>query len=363
MSAHRTRLLGCLALALAVAPACSRAYAPADDTEAVVTHSATGENAFALAQAPLFDRLQRAPLTVAHSGVRRLEYHYEIASVQHTLVYEEQVSADGNGRFALDPLRVGEPQMTVTQRETFDLVQKSRQGFFFNYRDFGVRHSALFMANYTITDLNTHPVVAGRACNEFEIKRRTAARVTYRLAVDIETGLILRSVETAPNGNLTATSYFTSITIGPVAGEVVWFDPLQGTELLDTTGQIDQGLKFTPIAPRLVPAGYQLLRSEVVRNGNDPWVRHIYSDGIENIFLLHSGGRPIDNRIADENHGPTRSKYQGASGVAPADTTYAVRMLEAGPWTLAEITRGNEQIFCAGKIGEDEVLLVLRSSL
>lgn len=344
-----------------LALSCSRAHAPASAQEAASLNASAG---VVQAQAPLLDRMQTAPTTVKHGGTRRLEYHYEIAGVAQSLVYEERVTADGNGRFALDPLRVGQPDLTPPQREIFDLVQKNREAFFFRYRDFGVRKRELMYENYRIVDLRSNPVVAGRVCVEFEFERLTGAQAKYHVAVDRETALVMRSIEIAPNGQVLARSEFTDFTLDPVVTDAVaWFTPTHPGLPLDTASLAASGIQFTPLEPRLPPAGYQHLYSEIVRHEQDAWIRRIYSDGVEHVFLLQKGVRhsPDDQTAA---HAATRTagSVGGLSTAPPPPGPYKIRVISAGPWTLAEFSRDEEQVYVVGK-NEDDVLRLLKSCL
>ena len=53
--------------------------------------------------------------------------------------------------------------------------------------------------------------VAGRDCVLLEVRRRDGARRVYELAVDVDTGLVLRSQERALDGRLLSSSEFVTI--------------------------------------------------------------------------------------------------------------------------------------------------------
>lgn len=350
-----------IALVAALALACSRTHAPASPSEVAAQNLGAGS---ILAQAPILDRMQMAPTTVKHGGTRRLEYHYEIAGVTQTLVYEERVTADGNGRFALDPLGVRAPSMTTAQREVFDLVQKNREGFFFRYRDFGVRKRELMFENYRIVDLRTNPVVAGRECVEFEFERLTGAQSRYHVAVDRETALVLRSTELDLTGRVLANAEFVEFTLDPVVSDAVaWFVPTHQGLPLDPISLSAGGFRFPPMEPRLLPTGYQHLYSEVVRNEQDAWIRRIYSDGVEHLFLLQKGVRQASEQPTADQTDTRTTLGSAATDLPPAAPgPYKIRVCAAGPWTLAEFVRDDEQVFVVGK-SEDDVLRLLKSCL
>ena len=103
------------------------------------------------------------------------------------------------------------------------------------------------------------------------------------------------------------------------------------------------------------------MRSEIVRHGQDAWIRRIYSDGVEHIFLLQNGSHGSQDTPWVAPTGPTRGSIAQDTSTAPAQTAnYKIRVFSAGPWTLAEVSRGDEQVFAIGR-NEDDVLRMLQS--
>jgi hypothetical protein len=331
------------ALALACAAACSRAPAGGG---AAVEPSASASNATAIADAhlPLLERIQTAPMRVRHGGTRRLQFYYATAGVDHQLAYTEHVATDGNGHFALDPVAVEAPAMTVPQSQVFELLQKQREGFFFRYRDFGVRQRDLFLANYTVQVLGQTIVVAGRECTQLEVRRRRAAPTWYLAAVD-ETGLVLSWSEyTTGDNRLLSRSEYLEFTLEPDLAGVDWFESPLEIEPLDPGHENTTLLGFHPHQLQVLPPGYQLLRSEMVTERGVKWLRRVYGDGVENLFVLE--------------HGSATPKV----AVAGPPTTITVRLCQVGAWTLAEAVDGADQFFVVGKVGEDDVVSCLRSA-
>ncbi len=354
-----------LALLASLAASCSRTHAPA--SASVMAAQGGGETLALTHQPSILARMYTAPGTVRHGGLRRLRFQYEIAGATQLLTYEERVTADGNGHFALDPVRVGQPAMTEAQAEVFELTQKGREGFFFRYRDFGVRHRQLFDANYRVVDLGSNPLVAGRACREFEVERIAGATVKYRLAVDVETALVLRSIE-LQGGVEVARAEFVDFTLQPATNDVAWFDAQFEGRTFDSNSAAASHLGFTPVAPRYLPAGYQHMHSEILDVSGEAWVRRTYGDGVESLLLLHKaahgGGSDAtwtDGKPLSRN--PTTADALATPPAPIGPVTYKIRVLNAGPWTVAEVLRGEEQIFVVGKMGEDAVLRVLESTL
>ena len=118
-------------------------------------------------------------------------------------------------------------------------------------------------------------------------------------------------------------------------------------------------------APRLLPAGYQHLRSEILRDAADEaWLRHVYRDGVENLLVLektaHAGVQ--DQAATASSTYKTPQPETQTAGVVPPPAPYKVRLMNAGPLTIAEVAQGDSQLFVVGKISEDDVLRLLKSA-
>lgn len=310
----------------------------------------------------LVDRIHHARLTVAHAGRRLVEYMLPSAGSAATLSYEEDVIADGQGHFSLTPASVRMPAMNANQRDTFDLLQKQREGFFFSYRDFGVRHRQLFAQNYRIVELPTRSTVAGRSCVEIEVRRVDHASTWYLVDVDEESGLVLRHREYTLEGHMLARAEFLDFTTAPQLDGVEWHD--SGAE--DTRKKLAPGaeavLGFAPASPSFLPSGFQLLETDVVEADGKSWIRRTYGDGVESLFLLHAdaGAAPRTRALVST---PSASGDESVLSATDAPPLLKVRLCQVGPWTLAEANAGLEQIFVVGKLGEADVVRVLQSAL
>lgn len=284
-----------------------------------------------------------APERVAHGGVRRVEYHLVVAGVPASLVYDERVTADGQGRYAIDPIAVASPVMSVPQRELFEELQRARQGFFFKYRDLRVRGLDLFLQNYLVQVLASAPVVAGVECVEIQITPRNGPARSYRLAIEARSGLVLRSIERDAGGTTIASTTYLEFTRDPVlAGVEFHVERFPGTPL--ATAALSAGA--APAAPSVLPVGYREVSSEVVQLAGTTYIRRVYGDGLENVFFLERVAATL----------PT-------SQATVAVPKLTVRMSELGPFRIAEVVRGGGSFFLVGKISETDVLEILRSAL
>ncbi len=352
-------------LALFGAAACERVPAGSTGAQATASHVESSKLNESGSDTALIERIQQAPVRIKHGGTRRLEFHYESEGVEHTLAYLEHVTADGKGNFALDPGQIEQPAMSTPQREMFELLQKQHEGFFFRYRDFGVRQRNLFEANYSVQVLGTPIAVAGRMCTQIDVRRiGRGARSTYRAAIDDQTGLVLRWTETTLEGRLLARSEFVDFTLDPVLDGVDWFvSPLQVESLQsghDLSAQDLATLGFQPHSLQVLPPGYQLLRSERIVESGTTWLRRVYGDGLENLFVLERGPDTTPPT-------PTPQHDRAHPGAQHATTTpgsgeIVVRICQAGEWTLAEVVHGSGQLFVIGKVGEPDVVDCLQSA-
>jgi hypothetical protein len=285
----------------------------------------------------------RAPERVAHSGLRRVEYHLTVDDLPTSLVYDERVTADGEGHFAIEMVSVAAPSMTVPQREIFEELQHTRQGFFFKYRDLRVRDVDLFVANYAVRVLPEPAVVAGVECVEIEAIPRAGQRRSYTLAVEARSGLVLRALERDVSGAIVAATTFLEFSRTPALDGVEFYaERYPGTPL----AQAELPADFAPARPQILPEGYREVSSEVVELEGQTYVRRVYGDGLENVFFL-------------ERHDPR----QPLDASAPEPATLTVRIAVLGSFRIAEVVRGRGSFFVVGKVAEADVLGILRSAL
>lgn len=310
-------------------------------------------------EAGLVDALVQAPQDVKFGGVRRVEYHFESAGVARTMIYEERVTTAGDGRFAIDPLRLEVPVLSGPEREIFDAIQKEREGFFFRYRDFGVRGRELFRANYAVSTRDETPIIAGRRCTELEVRRIEHAQSWYIVDLDPTTALVMRYSEFGLGGELLARCEFTEFTLNPEIDGIEFFDGRYPGTSIDPLHEADANLGFAASKPRFLPSGYQHQRSELVHAGGRAWVRRVYGDGVESLFFVHGGPKPATatGAVGTPRIGATPISAEGVPDVI------TIRVCQVGPWTLAEAERGDENLFVIGKLSEADVIRVLRSGL
>jgi hypothetical protein len=292
----------------------------------------------------LLDRIPQAALETRYTGQRLVRLVDPHSGVE--LVLREVVSSDGLGRFSVDPNGVIEaPPGSEAHSTFFPTLQKGREGFIFRYRDFSIRDLQRFYLRYVTRVVSEGNLVAGRECILLDVRRAQAAERYYLTAVDLQTGLVLGYEERLVAGDaLLAKVGFETIEIDPglelpvlSGGPSVWqeFD-LQG----GVPGQPDVPLH----PPGFIPAGYSLERT-ATRTGplGNLWVEYVYSDGVEQLFFLHSGDAP----------------NVSTAGVHFGDRVCVASM---GSWTVVEGEVLGTPVLAVARLDPQDLLLLVQSA-
>lgn len=339
-----------LALCLATLAGCGGGLDAQPESSAVVVQTVGGgasapANPSALANAQFLRRLQSARLTVAHRGVRRVEQHWKIGDQTQELSYREQVASDGAGRFAIEALEQLSPGSDPGVAGAFVLLHQARAGFTWRYRDFAVRDVEAFLLNYDLLPLGSLTVVLGRACDEYMVQRSVGHAVRYSIAVDRETGLVLRARHETAAGELLGLVEYESLELAPDLSAVAWHAPVTLEEPLarDPDAAARQ-LGFRPRLPRNDGGVFRLLEAQAITapapdGGEQRWAKHTLTDGVEVLFFLHGGNDP--------------AAREDVVRVAPP----------VGPWNTAEGSLRGELFTCLGRVSVDDLLDVIASTL
>ncbi len=305
---------------------------------------------FALQAAPvsreagLIEQVMLAPSITSYFARRKVSSTvYDRATGAETLTYLEQVASDGDGLFAVTPESVVEPKLDRGRLEVFKLVQKGREEFFYNHRDFRVRDLDLFFANYLVVIEPGLQSMLSRNTLQISIRRREQAETRYVLDVDQETGLVLHQREYDLQDRLVSEVEYLELTVGPLSPEIrtrlrrasnASWRPAAPRDGLDS---------LAVVAPRVPPSGFQLLEHRIV---SDPlgseWYELIYGDGVEQLFVLYALS-------------PSRT------GTVLADEE--VVLYRHGSWTVVEGLLSGERVIALGKVSRDALILTLQSCL
>lgn len=291
-------------------------------------------------QAPLLNLMADAPKKIVFSGTRRYEAHAPAGGVGQTLIYVEEVFADGTGQIAVSPQDVVQPPMAPADEALFFLTQKLRERMVYFVRDFGVRHVDLFLANYSLVDTGQTTQVAGVSCERIEVARRVSPERKYVLDVDTTTGMVLSSREEMLDGTLLTLVVYESIDYTPDFTGVIWNSPVNNEQdLVQGSPEALLDLGFNPPAPKVLPDGWQqigLAKLVDFTNGR-VWARLTYSDGVEQIFFIVAKG-----------DGPSHQLKNPPPGTPPSHPD-RVRKMAIGTWTLLEADLAQGQAMVLGR--------------
>ena len=305
----------------------------------------------------LFEHVQEAPLRVAHAGVRRLDLAYDLGGGVQTLSYRERVVTDGQGRFSIQTLEALTPVGPA-----FMELQRQREGFYFRYRDFKVRDLAAFLENYSVYDLGQSVEFLGRTAWEFEIRTNQlkhpghlGSPVHYRLTLDVDTGLLLRSVELDESGQVYARLEYESFELDPDLSGVT-FHQLSNQEAPATLGpELEAQMGFEVTVPDALPAGYVLSEvSTIVDQSGGAWVKLTYTDGVEPLFYVQSRGAQPGVGV---KVGPATSINLGSPLAG------RVLWLQVGPIVAVQGELSGVMRLAVGKLSKDVLFDLIQSTL
>lgn len=296
---------------------------------------------------PLLARIPGAPERTHFRGERVVRMADPWRGSTAQLVLRERVLSDGAGRFAIDPVGVASaPPGSLATSDFFRTMQKAREGFFFRHRDFIVRDLDLLHASYQVRTLSSSVEVAGRPCALLDVRRARDAERRYEVAIDVETGLVMRFRELWIEGDrLLASVEFESLELNaPIDPTQLTGGPSAWVEF-DPAGGPPPGCSFLLGPPSFLPEGYVLERASTrLVGGSEPWIEYIFVDGVEELFLLHS---------AAPQHLPLDQ---------PSPTSL-VRASALGAWTVLEGEVRGTPIVAAGKLDVGDLLLFVQSAL
>jgi hypothetical protein len=290
------------------------------------------------------ERMPDAPMNVTFGGTRHVLMNYTEAGVPRVLEYDENVTSDGHGQFAIVPGAVSAPAMTNEQAQFFAILQEQRDGFFYRFRDFRIRDWNTFTQNWRINDPGVEEFVAGRRTIVIEVRRRVpGAGGWYRAWIDPDTALVMRADEMDAAGALVSRVAFASFTLTPDLSAA----PLHGDRspgvAFDRDADNSALLGFQLLDPTILPAGYRFERAESLTAGSNTWARLTFGDGVEEMFFLQTMGQ-IGH--ADVDIGPR-----------------SVQVFRIGPWTVLQGQFHDTLAIVVGKSDLPSLLRMLKSAI
>lgn len=314
------------------------------ESGALVSDGTTEATAAPFRNLGLLEQVMRAPSATVYSGQREAAfYSYDKYGAIDKLAYTETVISDGDGQFVvvIDDLLV--PVLSPGRVEVFKMIQKGREEFFYNHRDFRVRDLDLVVRNYQIFLEETRRQVRGRSCLRLLIRRNIQGGSRYEVDVDERTGLVLDQREYDTQDRLVSQVKFLQLSIGTLTPEEAVALRTQRQSIWRSATPRD-GLDGLAVhAPSFPPTGFQLLEQRIVTDPlGDEWYELIYGDGIEQMFMLYA----LNNR-------PSQS----------VQANNEVAVFRHGRWTVVDGILNDERVIALGKVSSDDLMLALESSL
>jgi hypothetical protein len=299
---------------------------------------------------PLLERAVGAPWTTRYQGTRRVELRFLDGEHWSVLSYREKVSANGAGDFAVETTQL---MSFVVDPALFLVTQDLREGFLYRYRDFAVRNLGAFFQSHVAFDLGSESQVAGRTCQNVQIESAARRGHVYQVAFDVETGLVLRSIETDADGIEVQRMEFETYSAAPDLSGIAWFHPALPETALDPRGDLSAQAGFEVLQPTLLPDGFRIWKAAtLVEETGQTWVKQTFTDGVDPLFFFH---RDAPAPIAAGTGGglvPTAD---------PTDDMLYVRPI--GPVTVIEGHLRGCSLIALGKVAGDSLLDMLESAI
>jgi hypothetical protein len=338
------KIARCLALFLAAALAAGCERDPSGGAGAPGTQPLQ----IASPGAPLFTRADPR-LTVAHAGTRMLAFTTG-EGASHS--FSERIVTDGLGRFSIRPVALVDAG--AFEWDAFELLQLTREGYLFRYRDFVVRDPQLFASNWILVEHPGTELVAGRTCRRFRVERRGDHPSAYELWIDAESELLLASEQYDPNGQRVASMRYESVDYAPDLTGAIWHVAAREEHVLDPLVPIGDQLERRVLEPRLLPGGYARTEAATVQADKE-WLRLTYHDGVEPLFFFQALALPQAGRLA-------RAESPSTSSHVPAATSSVV-VFRVGAARVVQGFVDGYELMVIGTAPEVELLDLIESAL
>jgi hypothetical protein len=301
----------------------------------------TGFNALST----LLSSMVGAPERVAYKGKREVEMVVQVSGRNQTLTYREEVGADGQGKFKVNPTKVIAPRLDSDQSQLFLMLQEARDGLVYRFRDFQVRDVERFLGNYDLKIIDGEVVVAGVPCVHFIARRMEGEGLAYDVWVDPKRGLVLRWEQRDGGGELLARVEFVELAYDPEVMEMELRGDLFVTTALDPTAPLAPQIGFEVLDPRTAPAGYELVSAErFVGPEGRVWLRRVWDDGVDRLAFL-------------------QSEPEGGRALAAGPSLGPVDVVEASAWSIVLGELKTSRVILLGRVRATELLDMLQSAL
>jgi len=267
--------------------------------------------------------------------------------------YREELISDGQSKFSLKVLEtlIGMPM-------DWDSRKRIREGFAFRYGTFEVRDLSLAAQNFVIYATGSTRIIAGRLSDHFSISALVGVGSRYEIWVDPISGLVLRSERHDASDVLRFTREYEALNLAPDLSTAVWFQGVHNEIQLDMTQPLGDQVGLPVLTPSLLPAGYSLLNAFQLTDQGQTWIKLVYSNGIEPLFMLQ---RPV---IANTGGG---GKYSGKLGSIPdkdaSDVDERLYVLDLDGVTGVHTDQPEATLEAVGTVDEQELVDLIISAL
>ena len=290
-----------------------------------------------------------APDTVAFDGERHIErFEGEFSTL--LTAHIERVQADGQGGFNIDPLQV--LQSGAISSEQLLILEDSRVGWNWRFRDFRIHDIEAALQNYSILSFGESTTVAGRACQHLDVAITwDPFTILHSIDVDVQTGLVLRHEVLENQDQLRYRSEYTSISFTDLEPFVPHTLHTEFEEFA-SIGDLEDDLGFELQVPRTLPDGFH--RQQFGKLADSPgstWGLVQFTDGIEPLFLLSRPridptGRVPDPKIAGV--GVSVSKFDAPTSESDGEDLMSGRV--EGALSILQADLGAQRLIAVGRV-------------
>ncbi|MFG0319655.1 MAG: hypothetical protein ACF8XB_20450 [Planctomycetota bacterium JB042] len=258
----------------------------------------------------------------------------------------ERFTHGPDGAFRVDLLELNGKapvDMSASEFEAFETLQELLQGgrgrHVARMRDFEVRDTELFAANYSWTVFDTPASVAGRAALVAEAKPHRMDRPWYRVWVDQLNLVTLKYEEFLPSGTLASEMEVLSIEFAPDLSEVEFQASLRSAPQEIAPEQIGAFVAFEALVPSYLPEGFVLTSCRLSGLAGSPALVLSYEDGLQELLLV---------------------QYQELEPSEPLEgVPVTVKVAAYGPTVDADLRLIGTQLHVTAKVTEGEIMAVI----
>lgn len=353
MGAQHLSLLLLLALAVGCGSGSSTRATQSFEAEPDNTLRSSGTNSNPSGNPiSILDLGLRSAQEVLHSGDCLVEYFDATGKLQQQ--YREELISDGATQFSLKVI-----ESLIPMPMDWDQRKRIREGFAFRYGSFEVRNEALAVQNFRCLRVDATREVAGQTCEQFSIVPKSGVGAHYEIWVDSPSGLVLAAERYDASGVLRYSKSYETLSMTPDLSRAVWFRGVHNEQSLDLTESLASQVGLPVLMPTLLPTGFDLEQAYLLTEQANHWVKLVYTNGIEPIFLLQLPAPP-----SKPESGPRSGKldYTGSAQERP-DLDDRLHVLELDGVTGVHTKQPEGTFEAVGIVDEQELVDMVISAL